>query len=55
MKKFLLIATCILIFIILFVISLRVFSKEDTWICNHGSWTKHGNPSESKPATNCNK
>ncbi|MFA6422248.1 MAG: DUF333 domain-containing protein [Candidatus Buchananbacteria bacterium] len=27
--------------------------NEDGWICNNGEWTKHGNPSASKPTELC--
>lgn len=32
---------------------LRFLSPEDTWICDHGQWAKHGNPSVAKPTRQC--
>lgn len=39
--------------IIVTALFLRIFSKEDTWLCVNGSWTKHGNPSSQKPNQTC--
>lgn len=36
-----------------FVIAIRFSNTEDTWICENGSWVKHGNPAEEKPNTPC--
>lgn len=27
--------------------------EEDTWICDHGEWVKHGAPAKAKPAGQC--
>lgn len=27
--------------------------NEDTWICDHGAWVQHGQPSSAKPTTAC--
>lgn len=35
------------------ILSLRLFSKEDDWICVGGHWVKHGNPSFSAPKVPC--
>jgi len=38
---------------IIVVISLRIFTPEDEWICADGNWISHGSPSGIKPAGNC--
>ncbi len=36
------------------VLGIRFFSgDEDTWLCQDGSWVKHGNPSAAKPIAPC--
>ncbi len=42
----------IVAFILTFA-SLRMFTPEDEWICDNGSWTKHGNPSAAMPTEVC--
>ncbi len=38
----------------LFVLfGLRLFSGEDNWVCQDGSWQKHGNPDFPAPLTEC--
>lgn len=32
---------------------LRFSTPEDTWLCQNGGWTKHGNPNASQPSTPC--
>ena len=39
--------------IILVVTILRFSTLEDTWICQNGTWIKHGNPSSPQPTTVC--
>jgi len=52
MKKqyFLLLIVAIILVTAVF---LRLSSKEDDWICQDGSWVKHGQPSEPMPTTSC--
>ena len=52
MKKAIAIFIIVLLFITIgTLLFLRV--NEDTWICSNGVWVKHGNPTASKPTTNC--
>ncbi len=50
MKKIIFIMACIagLILILRFAAG-----GEDAWICENGSWVKHGNPSYQKPVVSC--
>lgn len=32
---------------------IKVFSEEDTWICENGEWVRHGNPFLPKPKSYC--
>ncbi|VVB80194.1 Uncharacterised protein [uncultured archaeon] len=55
-KKSKIVATIILVallilFATLFVI--KFFGPEDNWICEDGTWIKHGNPSSGMPTTPC--
>ena len=43
----------VLIFIFVSIFSLRLFSGEDTWVCQNGTWQKHGQPSFPAPSTLC--
>jgi len=44
-----------LIFVIGGVITIaRLRSQEDGWICQNGTWIKHGNPSGPSPTGTCN-
>jgi len=52
-KKIIYLALVIALFFAVMVIFLRVFSGEDNWICQKGTWQKHGNPSFSAPSTQC--
>jgi len=38
---------------VLVVGGLRFFSGEDSWICQDGEWTRHGQPSAPQPSTPC--
>lgn len=40
--------------IILMIISTRLSTGEDDWICQDGQWVTHGQPSTSKPHQPCN-
>lgn len=37
------------------IFAVRMFSGEDSWICQDGQWMKHGNPSSSAPKSGCEK
>lgn len=39
--------------IILLVLSVRLASGEDDWICKDGQWVKHGQPSSPAPSGQC--
>lgn len=43
----------LILFIILAIGSLRLFSGEDNWVCKDGSWQKHGQPSFPAPKAEC--
>ncbi|EKD99470.1 MAG: hypothetical protein ACD_22C00253G0012 [uncultured bacterium] len=50
----------ILLFVILtlsgfFVVRILFSGNEDTWVCENGSWVKHGNPDSRAPTTVCGK
>ena len=53
MKKSYYLIAVVGIMIVLFGILLFLRGDEDTWICSNGQWIKHGNPSASKPTTEC--
>lgn len=45
-----------IIILILFISTLlwwRFSGPEDTWICENGTWIKHGNPETPQPVTGC--
>ncbi len=52
MKKIILILLGIMI---LGFLAFRFFSLEDEWICEKGSWTKHGHPATPMPQEPCRK
>ena len=35
------------------IASLRMFTPEDGWICQNGTWARHGNPGTTMPADSC--
>jgi len=39
--------------VVISALGLRLFSKEDDWICVNGAWTKHGNPRLAQPSEAC--
>lgn len=53
MNKTLKIILGVIILAMLILLGIRLFSDEDTWICEHGTWVKHGNPSSPEPTTQC--
>jgi len=46
-------ALILVIFVAMFILSLRVFSGEDGWICQDGQWVQHGNPDFPAPGSEC--
>lgn len=43
-----------ILLVVIFIISgIKLFSNEDSWICNNGQWEKHGQPSQPVPSTFC--
>ncbi len=52
-KKFLYGGLIVLVMIILLLLTLRVFSGEDNWICKNGEWIKHGQPDWPAPTVEC--
>ena len=53
MNKKILIATIIILLVVAIVIAAKLFSGEDSWICQDGQWVRHGNPSAAMPANGC--
>lgn len=35
------------------VFGIRLFTPEDSWVCENGAWQKHGNPSSPMPTAVC--
>jgi uncharacterized membrane protein len=52
-KKIIYLVLVIALFFAVAVISLRIFSGEDNWICRDGIWQKHGSPSFPMPSKVC--
>jgi uncharacterized membrane protein len=52
-KKLIYTILVIILFLVLAVASLRIFSGEDDWICKNGEWIKHGQPSFAAPSAEC--
>lgn len=50
-KKNIIILSSIIFILLIFFIFFA--SREDTWICKNGEWTKYGNPSNPMPALSC--
>jgi len=42
-----------MILVLLLIVAIKSFSKEDDWICKDGQWEKHGNPSAPMPEKTC--
>jgi len=42
-----------IVLVILSVMTIRLFSGEDDWMCQNGQWVKHGQPSSPMPQTEC--
>ena len=52
-KRTLYVIAVLIMLLVLAVVSLRLFSGEDNWICVDGSWQKHGQPSFPAPTIEC--
>jgi uncharacterized membrane protein len=52
-KKFLFTVIIAVLFFVMAIATLRVFSGEDDWMCQNGEWVKHGNPSFPAPNIEC--
>jgi len=52
-KKTLIIIGAAAAAIILIISGIRLWSGEDSWICQNGGWVKHGNPSAPRPTESC--
>lgn len=52
-KKNIYIILVLLLFLVLAVFTLRIFSGEDNWICVNGKWTEHGHPDFPAPSVEC--
>lgn len=52
-KKYIYIAVVVVLFVILGIATLRVFSGEDNWLCQNGQWVKHGQPDFPAPTVEC--
>ena len=46
-------ALIFVLILFLVVFGIRLFSGEDNWVCQNGSWQKHGQPSFSAPDKEC--
>jgi len=53
MRKTIALSILIVAVVVAAIISVRVFSGEDNWICQNGQWVKHGNPSAAAPTSGC--
>ena len=49
------IVVAIVIILIFILASLRLFTSEDTWVCEGGQWIKYGQPDINIPVEPCNK
>jgi hypothetical protein len=53
MNKIFQIILTALVMAVLAIFIIRIFSPEDTWLCEAGQWVMHGNPSDDAPTTLC--
>ena len=53
MKKYIPWILVIVVLILLGVLTLRILSPEDTWICDHGQRVAHGKPDAMMPSEAC--
>ena len=52
-KKISLILLALVVIAMITIVGLRLFSGEDTWVCQKGQWVKHGNPDAPMPERLC--
>lgn len=52
-KKLIFSVIIFILFLVLAVFSLRIFSGEDNWICKNGEWVEHGHPFFPAPTVEC--
>jgi len=52
-KKLFYIFFMLIVFAALALVSARLLSGEDDWICQNGAWVKHGQPSFPAPTVPC--
>ncbi len=52
-KRSIYLMIAIMIIVIVTGFGIRLFSGEDNWICQNGSWQKHGQPNFPAPTTEC--
>jgi hypothetical protein len=43
----------IIALVVVIIVGLRFFTPEDGWICENGTWQRHGNPSSPMPTKDC--
>lgn len=53
-KKIMLTIFAVIVILGFVVLGLRLFSGEDTWLCQNGQWIQHGHPSLPAPTKICN-
>ncbi|HAU07898.1 MAG: hypothetical protein UW46_C0001G0054 [Candidatus Yanofskybacteria bacterium GW2011_GWF1_44_227] len=53
MKKFIALVVFLIVAGMAILFGMRLWSGEDSWVCQSGEWVKHGNPSKAKPAGVC--
>ena len=52
-KKLVYIISILILFLVLAIASIRLFSGEDDWICQNGQWVEHGHPDFPAPTIPC--
>src|SRR3989339_545958 len=52
-RKTLYLIVVVIIFLFLSIFTFRVFSGEDSWMCENGEWIEHGHPSFPAPNKEC--
>lgn len=53
MKKIIFYVAAVILVILALMVSVKIFSQEDDWICVKGQWVKHGAPSAPMPSSGC--
>lgn len=52
-KRLIYTAVVLVIFFLMSIFTIRVFSGEDNWVCENGGWVKHGQPDFPAPVIEC--